>query len=844
MKSIAIFFGVLITVLAAGYIVLFTPPGNTLLAPLIEKQIDATLTLKTRLKQFDLSSNSFAIELQLSEHNSVKASGSYSLFDQSLDADYQLKADELKELQALTQTPLYGSLHTQGSVKGDLDRLTITGSSDLAGSDTTYDVTLTSFSPTSIKAQVRDAQVASLLTMVGQKPYSSADLSANVDLRSIDPKAMDGELSIKVLDGVIDTRLMREDLNLSLPETAYTIKLESRLDGTTIHYDQELDSNLAHISSKGSVDPDPLVSDVQYQVDVKELALFKPLTDAPLRGPFATQGSIKGTKAAMRIKGASDIAESKTTYDVLLDDFRPQKVIASITRAKVDKLLYMVGEPEYATGDLDMDMTLDDLDPEHLRGDTKIRISKGTIDPEVMKASHGITLPKTRFDYDLDAKLGGKSIDYTTLLSSNLVELDSEGIITPKSSEIDLEYHLSIARLELLRPITNAPLRGALQLNGSAKGDKEELTLLGRSDLAKSDTTFTVKLKEFAPKSIHATVKRLQLKEMLYMVSQPDLANALIDVDVDITDAKAGELGGEIVSQISHGTLNSAVVAKEYAFKTMPKVTFRGRTKTLLNGDLIDTQAELISTLADVTVKKARVDLSKGVTTSDYQAKVHDLDRLYFATERHLKGKMRVTGELRQDDHLKLTAHSKTLGGQVDARLYDDDFHADLKAIQTTDTLHMLIYPEFFSSALDGKLDYDLKKQQGHLDAKLSKGHFTQNEMLDLVKGLGKLDLYKEKFTGTLKSQIDKALIHTDLDLRSNRSSITGRRVRLDSKKRVIDAKLDIDANNNPLSVTIKGKVDDPDVKLDASKIIGKEASKLIEKEAGKQLDRLFKSLF
>ncbi len=836
MKWIAIVFGLLITVLAAVYILLFTSPGNSIVAPMIESRINAAIPLKTTLKRFELSSSNFAIDLQLSENNHLHASGDYSLLDQSLDVIYDVKADELNELQPLTETALYGRLYTDGTVKGDIKSLNIIGKSDVAESKTAYDIVLTDFSPSSIKAQITDAQVDSLLAMVGQKPYSSADLSLDVDFKDIDPKAMDGNVTMTMLQGVVNTQLMQEDFNLTIPETTYTMELESRLEGSKIHYTEKLTSNLAYLFSTGVVTPDPLDTDITYVLNIKELALFKPLTNAPLRGPFATSGSVKGDKKEMRIVGDSNIAESKTEYDVLLTEFAPQKVMATIEKAKVSKLLYMAGEPDYASGDLDIELTLNSLDPDDLRGDAKVQISRGLVNTAVMKKVYDITLPRTKFSYDLDAALNGESIDYTTLFASNLADIDSAGIIIPKTAGLDLEYHLSIARLELLKPITNAPLRGELQLDGSAKGDKELLTLLGQSNVAKSDTSFVVKLAEFTPQSIQAKVKRLQLRNLLYMVTQPDYANALIDVDVSIPNAKPGELEGNIVSLISHGTVNGRTVAKEFKLKPMPKVTFRGKTETSLKGDLIDTKANIVSTLADITVKKARVDLAKGVTTSDYKAKVHNLDKLYFATERHLKGSMLVTGTFKQDEHLTLKAHSKTLGGTLDAKLYDDDFHADLTNIQTLDTLHMLIYPEVFKSSLNGVLDYDLLAQKGKFDAKLSKGRFTQNEMLDLVKQFGNLNLYKEKFTGTLKSQINKELIYTDIDLRSNKASITGKRVRLNSKTKQVKAKLDITANNNPLSVTIKGSVDQPDVKLDAGKIL--------EKEATKQLDRLFKKLF
>ncbi|MDA3945366.1 MAG: hypothetical protein PF439_01625 [Helicobacteraceae bacterium] len=155
--------------------------------------------------------------------------------------------------------------------------------------------------------------------------------------------------------------------------------------------------------------------------------------------------------------------------------------------------------------------------------------------------------------------------------------------------------------------------------------------------------------------------------------------------------------------------------------------------------------------------------MSKGVVHLFKVIDVADLDKLYFATQRHLKGSIAVTGELARVKELDFSAHSKLLGGSVDAKLHNDDFHADMRKLNTLGLLKMLIYPE-----------------------------------------------------------------------------IIGKNVYLNSKSKQIDAKLDINANNNPLKVALKGSVDQPKVTVDASKLIEKK----LKKEAGKQINKLLKGLF
>ncbi|MEA3372214.1 MAG: hypothetical protein U9Q62_00860 [Campylobacterota bacterium] len=836
MKWLAIIAGSLLTVVAALYILLFTPLGNGIIAPIVERKINASLSIESKLTTFELDSSSFTIELELTPENRIETVGNYSLFDQSLNALYRIRLNRLSALQSLTNTPLYGKLHTQGSVKGTLEQLDIAGESDIANSQTDYGITLFDFSPQNLKVTMKDAELESLFRMVGKKPYSTAHLAIDLDFKSIDPKNLDGSAVVTLLKGRVNTALMKEDFNLTLPKTTYAMKVTSQLLGETITYASKFESNLAYLFSQGKVTPEPLTTDLTYEINIKELALFKPITNAPLRGPFATKGTVKGDAHSMQIKGDSNVAASQTTYDVALASYKPQKVIAHIKNASLSKLLYLTGEPDYARGKINADITLNDLDPEHLSGSAKINLNQGDINTDVMKKHYGISLPETSFTYELESRLNGKQIDYTTYFNSNLAEIDSKGKVTPQNLGLDLDYRIAIEKLELLKPLTDAPLRGALSLKGTLKGDKKLLTLKGDSDLAKSDTSFKVELAEFQPKSIQAKIKHLQLKSLFYLVTQPNYANALINLDIDIPNAQKGRLDGKVTTQISRGVLNNKVIEKTYEFKKMPRVTFRGKTTTTLKGSLIDTKAEITSSLADFTLKNSRTDLDKSVTTAEYQAKVHNLDNLYFATERHLKGSMLITGDMKQAKDFDLHVHADTLGGTIDAALHNDDLKADIKGIQTLDTLHMLIYPEIFKSNLDGVLKYNLKTQKGTFDATLSKGKFTKNSMLDLVKQYGRVDLYKEQFKGNLKSIINKELIVTDMDLRSNRSSIITKKAKLNSKTKTVNAKIDINANKNPLGITLRGNVEKPKVEIDASRII--------EKEGAKQLNKLFKKWF
>ena len=257
MKYLAWFGGVLITILAAVYIVAFTPFGNGLLKPTIESKIQQQTKLESKLTTFSLNMSEFEIVLELSKNNNISIKGTYSLFSQAFDMTYSVEMKALQELKSLTNAQLNGRVFTNGTIRGDAAFITIDGVSDIAKSDTSYHIELTEFNPTSIIAKVKKANLLSLLELGGQKPYASADIDLDVNFKNITPHALDGDILLQTHKGKIDTKLMKSDFDVVIPRTAFNMNLDAKLKGDDVNYVYKLNSNLAKITSSGTITPQP-----------------------------------------------------------------------------------------------------------------------------------------------------------------------------------------------------------------------------------------------------------------------------------------------------------------------------------------------------------------------------------------------------------------------------------------------------------------------------------------------------------------------------------------------------------------------------------------------------------
>lgn len=581
--------------------------------------------------------------------------------------------------------------------------------------------------------------------------------------------------------------------------------------------------------------------DVAYRVNLEELKTLEPLTKTKLQSSFHTDGTVVGDMAFVKIDGKSDVAASKTKYHVELTDFNPTSIIATIDSADLKKLLFMVNQKAYASADINLNINFKNITPHQLDGTVKLETIKGQLNSKVMRKDFNITIPHTAFSMNLDANLKGDDVDYTYLLSSNLAKLTSAGKLTPEPLALDIKYGVNVKELAVLKPITGADVRGTLRLNGTVKGSKEKMNVVGKTDFSDSDTTFLALLQNFQPTKVKAKIKNLKLQKVLYTLKQPHFADALFSMDIDILDARTASLKGIIKSKITNGLVDSKYMTKAYEFKSrMPRTTFNANTTTTLNKNLVDTKVDFNSNLANFDVKSAKFNIKDSSILSDYIVKIPNLDKLYFASDRHLKGEIIANGELKKAKDLDFTMHSDIAGGKMDAKLHNDVFHATLASLQTLDILDMLIYPKIIKSSIDGILDYNLAKQSGVFDGKLSDGIFMRNQVLDITKKYARIDLYKQVFKGDVDANIKQENIVASLDLKSNTSSIITKNTKLNSKTQNIDSKIDINANGNPLTITLRGNVNKPKVGINAEKLMKKEATKAVKKEINKLFNKLF----
>lgn len=584
--------------------------------------------------------------------------------------------------------------------------------------------------------------------------------------------------------------------------------------------------------------------DLSYEVSFKNLESLEPFTTTALKGAFYTDGSAKGDLAFFEIEGKSDVGESDTSYHVELTDLNPTSIIAQMKNAKLASLLYLGAQNPYATADVDLNINFKNITSHLMDGDIVLSTKNGNINPEFMQSDFNVTIPKTSFSMNLDAKLKGDEADYNYDFASNLFKISSSGIVVPEPFRVDIKYSLDIKELEVLKPLTDADVRGALRVSGALKGTKENLVVSGKSDLASSDTTFEAILKDFAPASIKAKVANLDIAKFLYMLKEPHYTEGVLFADVDIKDARSGNLEGKITTTITKGLLDSKYLTKSHEFKSpMPTTTYNATATSTLNGNSVDTKVDFNSNIANIDIKNAKYNIEDSSLKSDYVINIASLEKLYFLTDQHMRGALVANGEFSKAKDLDFSFHTKVAGGKIDAKLHNDDFHADLSNIQTTQLLYMLTYHELFASSLNAKLDYNMAKDKGVFEGHVVNAVFAKNQTFDLIKEYVKFDMYRENFNGDIGTKINKDDLLVSIDLRSKEASIKTKDTKINTKTQQMDSDITIQAKQDSISANLHGDIDSPKVRVDLEKFLKSEAGKKVIEKANEKINKLFKKL-
>lgn len=610
--------GIILALFVLIFCVLFTPPGNALLKPIIQGQIDKYAPIKLDLEKFSLGISSVELKIAHNDAIIITLGGDFSLFSQTLDLALKVDARDIAVLGELVDTPLQGSFVINTTAKGSLEYLEVNTTSDIAKSFTDIRVTLQDFTPTAILANIKDAQIKEFLAMAGIKPYASGSLSLEADIKGDKDMNFNGNALLQIAQGLVDSTLIKKDFEIDVPKTTFVTTLNALFDMDKLNHDFSFNGNIGNIHSSGQTLLKTLSTNTSYAVDLSDLSAFTPLVGMPIRGSFSTKGEVKGGMESLEIKGSSNIASSNTSYEAVLKNLAPDTIKAQVSNLKLDTLLWMIYMPRYADMRLNLNAVVSELD-KGISTKTDLTLT-GTTNNAVMKKEFDLDMPNTKFNLTSGVVLKQGIGEANSKLDSDIANLNlAKTQINLKDSSFVVPYVATIPNLKKLKFITGMELAGDFKAQGTAKlkdtlyADFSTQSLGGSID-AKLDNN-----KLFASLKDVNTLKLFSIAQLKPVFSSSMNGDFNYDTLTEKGTLKAvlsnGKLMPNEITQLAEKYLKTDITKEAYEDAGL---------NATIDKKLITTDIGLKSNNTAIYAQGASIDTEKGKIQADIKFQIKD----------------------------------------------------------------------------------------------------------------------------------------------------------------------------------------------------------------------------
>ncbi|MFA9374182.1 MAG: hypothetical protein ACERKK_08485 [Poseidonibacter sp.] len=619
--------------------------------------------------------------------------------------------------------------------------------------------------------------------------------------------------------------------------------------------------NDSKISISGDLELFKKRVDLKYDINIKDLSALQNITKQKLNGPFSTSGTFVGDTVLSQIKGISDIAQSKTNYDVQLKDFNPTNINFDIKNAKISKLLYLGNQPEFAEGDLNIKGDIKNTNIPNLDGNIALNITNAKILNKTINKEFNQNI-KSNIDFKttINAQLQANKALIDTNIDSSLLKLKTtKTIVDLVSMKVISDYNLDIDDLSKLKTIINKKLNGSFSTSGDIVTNNGIIKIDGKSDVFQSLTTYDIKMNNSKPEYVKFHITNAKIEKLLSFIDEPVYAHGDLSIDANILNTDVKKLDGTINTRVANAKLINPVINTVFNQKLKDTVTFDLNAQSKLQLDKVITKSTLTSSLANVDISKAVFNVSDLSLNSDYLVNIADLSKLYDITATKMRGKLSIIGDIKKEEKLLLVnGNSKLLGGVLDFTLNNDNFTSKIKDLQIKQVTHMLYYPEVFDSTSALNLNYNLLSKKGKLTGNLLDGHFLPNNFSGLLNQFAKFDITREVYkTVDIDSNINNLVLDSVISMKSKNTQIDVVKSILDLEKSKVDADINAKIRNTNFSFNVKGNTSSPKISFDSKDLLKDQINKdkikeklnkaitnKLGEEKAKDLINNFKSLF
>ena len=611
-KFLLILLSLVIIVVVTLSVLLFTPFGNNILKPQIQKQIDKYSPIPLTLDIFSIRLGSFNIVLNSYDNINIASNGTFSLINQNIDISLDILLKNPLADGASNVAPK--ELFIENVIKGKITDFEVHTMSNSLNGDFRIDTNVINFKPLKILANIKNIQLETIFALLGKKPYAKGKIDVIANIVGDNNMKFNGQALAKISSGEIVPKLVKEDFNITIPDTSFILNLVANFDGANILHKLELLSNVGNVHSNGSTAIETLNTNSTYDINISNLSPLTPIVGMPLRGKFKTNGKIVGGSKWINFDGKSDVADSDTMYSISLEQYvNPKDVILKVKNLKIEELLYMLVQPIYVDGLLNVNANLNNI-ISGINGHYTHNVN-GEIKGKTIKSEFDVNMPNMDYEHNVNIELikgsGSLNADITTpaanlIIKNALVNIDSLGVNAP--------YVLDVKDFKKLAFVTGKELKGNLVANGDVIWTPVSLRGSLKSDIFGGNLDVLIN-----NHLINATIKNMNSIGVLDMLQYPKIFNSTINGDFKYDrQTQIGNIG-LILSQgvFSNDNKLMSVLEKVLKFNGTKEIYNNITIDGNINKRLVTANLNMLSNNTSITSNNATLNLDNDNISAD-----------------------------------------------------------------------------------------------------------------------------------------------------------------------------------------------------------------------------------
>ena len=811
-----------VLLLAAGALAyLYSDGGNARIRTYLEQKIQKQTRLPITFKRFKLSRGHLYFVAVMGSEASLGFDGTFDLFSRRLNGRYLFKASR-----AHYQNYTLRQANISGEVHGDIDDLKLEGKGTLLDGPVAFKLKILKQIPQDMVVQLRKLPLDELLALGGEPPLIQGQLNADVMLPSIGKQGSKGRALIQLAEARFDPMVIRKLYHYTLPagKTALQGQLRADLEGEQVAFTGDILSELISIhlqNGQANITDRSVACDVA--VASAELA---PVTQNRLHGAFKLTGALKHDELGTHIRAHTASLGGQIALNYT------KTIVATLKDVSLSRVLHLLGEPEYASGNINGTLML--KTPRAQSGQYALKITGGTVHSATLNQHVGTSLPpKTVFKLDSKGTLTKGRLKASTHLTSTLLEATlTKTRFDVATQVLDTRYHLHIPN-----PLRLAGQKGkgvpvtldgtiarskTLHIRGSAKGLGDRLSF------------------DYSGTQLNVHAKKLMVERLFSSAGLPTYVSGKVDAAVDLSslDPLRGTVALYAPHLTTHPSAMQRLIGKPLGTSLSLAVSAQAK-KGILHG-----KGKINSPLASLLVPKFTYNVKHKALATPFDVTVPDLAKLTPLIGTKLNGSFATTGTLKTGKQIDLSGTSASLGGQTTYRYRGTQLNAKMHGVTLSKLLPLIDQPDAFLGTADGTLAYDTlsRKGQAHVTVdrfQFKPGKLTRAVMLVLHKDLAQI-IY-DRTTADARFNGDR--IAYRFKANGRRSDFVIKDGKLNTQAKTNKGSFGLRIDNVDVIGTIRGSIHDPKITVLPGRMLRNRLKNTVKKNIGGAAGTVLKNL-